>query len=108
MKIKITVVLLCLIIISTNAKNCRPRPPIQRPCIIDGCFSQLCDEGPRHPLICPDIFVIGGINSCYSGATCARQNDGNCGWTMTPELEACLANPPPIGSPVQVDSNNLN
>jgi hypothetical protein len=32
--------------------------------------------------------------ACYQSATCTRQADGACGWTQTPELEACLANPP--------------
>jgi eight-cysteine-cluster-containing protein len=32
--------------------------------------------------------------ACYQDATCAAQSDGQCGWTMTPELEACLADPP--------------
>lgn len=32
--------------------------------------------------------------ACYQDATCARQADGQCGWTMTAELEACLADPP--------------
>jgi hypothetical protein len=33
--------------------------------------------------------------ACYKNATCARQGDGACGWTKTPELDACLASPPP-------------
>jgi hypothetical protein len=34
--------------------------------------------------------------ACYRDATCERQADGTCGWTETPELTACLANPPPV------------
>jgi hypothetical protein len=29
--------------------------------------------------------------ACYQTATCERQPDGQCGWTSTPELDACLA-----------------
>jgi hypothetical protein len=29
--------------------------------------------------------------ACYADATCERQADGGCGWTATPELDACLA-----------------
>ena len=28
--------------------------------------------------------------SCYSSATCEPQADGSCGWTRTPELDACV------------------
>jgi hypothetical protein len=87
MKIIITIALLALLTISVAAKNCRGTPP---PCIIDGCFMQLCDEGPRVPRICPMIAIEGGINTCYQDATCARQKDGQCGWTMTPKLQAIM------------------
>jgi hypothetical protein len=32
--------------------------------------------------------------ACYQKATCERQPDGQCGWTKSAELDACLANPP--------------
>jgi hypothetical protein len=31
--------------------------------------------------------------ACYKTATCEKQADGKCGWTQTPTLTACLANP---------------
>jgi len=34
--------------------------------------------------------------ACYQNATCERQGDGKCGWTQTPDLTKCLANPPPL------------
>lgn len=34
--------------------------------------------------------------ACYKDQTCTRQDDGECGWTKTPELDACLADPPPV------------
>jgi hypothetical protein len=33
---------------------------------------------------------------CYKKAVCARQDDGQCGWTKSAELDACLASPPPM------------
>jgi len=50
-------------------------------------------------IVCSDEDVITTCEyrpeyACYQSATCARQPDGACGWTQTPELEACLANPP--------------
>jgi hypothetical protein len=34
--------------------------------------------------------------ACYQNATCERQGDGKCGWTQTPDLTKCLANPPAL------------
>lgn len=34
--------------------------------------------------------------ACYSDALCEKQASGDCGFTQTPELTACLANPPPL------------
>lgn len=54
-------------------------------CVRTGCGGQLCDdhgEGttcewlPRY--------------ACYLSADCERQEGGRCGWTVTPELTACL------------------
>ena len=66
-------------------------PPAGGECVKSGCSSTLC-VGPGKEMVTtcewkPDY-------GCYQGGTCARQADGSCGWTQTPELEACLANPP--------------
>lgn len=60
-------------------------------CVVGGCSGQLCIEDGS-----------GGISTCeyreeyacYKKASCGRQADGQCGWTMTPELKQCL-NPTP-------------
>jgi hypothetical protein len=56
-----------------------------KPCIKTGCSSQICS----------DENVISTCEwraeyACYQTATCERQSDGNCGFTKTPELTACL------------------
>lgn len=54
-------------------------------CIRTGCSGQVCASSVVYTT-CewrPEY-------ACYADATCERQEDGNCGWTMTPELEACL------------------
>ena len=33
--------------------------------------------------------------ACYKTATCEWQANGGCGWRESPDLTACLANPPP-------------
>lgn len=56
-----------------------------------GCSSQLCvseDEAADIITTCEwrDEYA------CYQHATCERQQDGRCGWTMTNSLQACLRN----------------
>ena len=68
-----------------------PKPQIVKDgCMVGGCSSQLCGEAN----------IVGGLIStceyrreyaCYQVATCARQADGICGWTVTPELTQCLS-----------------
>jgi eight-cysteine-cluster-containing protein len=45
--------------------------------------------------VCADKAVITTCEwvpeyACYKSAKCERQADGKCGWTMSPELDACL------------------
>jgi hypothetical protein len=64
--------------------GCEPAPIA---CHVGGCSGQLC-VGPGEPDITtcewrPEY-------ACYRDATCAVQPSGRCGWTPTPELQACL------------------
>lgn len=57
-----------------------------KPCIKSGCSSQVCS----------DQSVITTCEwrpeyACYRKAACERQADGNCGFTRTTELSACLS-----------------
>ncbi len=60
-------------------------------CVRGGCSGTLCSEpGNDMATTCewkPEY-------ACYQKAECKRQAGGACGWTKTPELDACLANPP--------------
>ncbi len=59
-------------------------------CKKTGCSGSLCSD--------EDVMSTCEFKpeyACYQSATCARQPDGKCGWTETPELTACLASPPP-------------
>jgi len=59
-------------------------------CYISGCSAQLCTDEPGAISTCeyrPEY-------ACYKTATCERQTTGKCGWTQSPALTACLANPP--------------
>jgi len=57
-----------------------------KPCMKTGCSSQVCAD---HNVITTCEFRP--EYECYQKATCERQTDGNCGFTKTPELTACLA-----------------
>jgi hypothetical protein len=60
------------------------------PCYVGGCSAQLCTDKPDAISTCEYSPSYG----CYKAATCERQASGQCGWTQTPALTACLANPP--------------
>ncbi|HUS30637.1 MAG TPA: DUF6748 domain-containing protein [Kofleriaceae bacterium] len=64
--------------------------PAAAKCFVGGCSGQVCSDDPNPFTTCefqPEY-------ACYHTATCAVQADGNCGWTQTAELSACLADPP--------------
>jgi len=67
------------------------RMPAENPggtCYIGGCSGQLCTDRPDAISTCeyrPEY-------ACYKTAACERQSNGECGWTPTPRLAACLAN----------------
>ena len=65
------------------------RPDRSKACIRSGCSNQVCSDEPMMTT-CewrPEY-------ACYQKARCERQADGKCGFTQTPELAACLNNPP--------------
>lgn len=60
-----------------------------RACRKTGCSGQVCSDD--------DVISTCEFRpeyACYRTATCARQTDGGCGWTLTSSLTACLKNPP--------------
>lgn len=56
-----------------------------RPCIKTGCSNQICAE---EAVVSTCEFRM--EYECYKKATCERQQDGNCGFTKTPELDSCI------------------
>lgn len=62
-------------------------------CVKSGCSGTVCvEEGKEMVTTCefkPEY-------ACYGDAVCERQPGGACGFTQTPALSACLANPPPM------------
>jgi len=64
----------------------KPESSSMKPRIRTGCSSQVCSD---HNVITTCEFRP--EYACYQKATCERQSDGNCGFTKTRELTACLA-----------------
>ncbi|MEO6773252.1 MAG: DUF6748 domain-containing protein [Kofleriaceae bacterium] len=60
---------------------------VDQTCYIGGCSNQVCSDhdGVLTTCLWKDEYA------CYQSATCERQGDGQCDWTPTPELDACLA-----------------
>jgi hypothetical protein len=56
-------------------------------CYVGGCSSQLCTDNPDAVSTCEYTEKY----ACYKTATCERQASGQCGWTETPALTACIA-----------------
>jgi eight-cysteine-cluster-containing protein len=63
--------------------------PVAKTCVVGGCSSQLCAEEGEEPLMTTCEFKE--VYSCYKTSICTRQATGQCGWTDTMELRACVA-----------------
>ncbi|MBP8810006.1 MAG: hypothetical protein KBG48_14040 [Kofleriaceae bacterium] len=61
----------------------------KKACFVGGCSGQLCSDRPGAISTCeyrPEY-------ACYQDAVCEEQIGGECGWTETDALAACLADP---------------
>ena len=78
---------------ATNAyRNVKNLEAAAGECFVGGCSGQVCSDREGIISTCewrPEY-------ACYQDATCERQATGQCGWTETTELQACLASPPPL------------
>lgn len=66
-----------------------PLEPIvaSKACYVGGCSGQVCssEEGVITNCLYQEAYA------CYQQATCERQTTGECGWTLSPTLLACIA-----------------
>lgn len=58
----------------------------QKACYVGGCSAQVCSDQPNAVSTCE----YRAAYACYKTAKCERQATGQCGWTETPALAACL------------------
>ncbi len=54
-------------------------------CVVSGCSSQVCGE----EIVTTDCMYREEY-ACYQKAKCERGQNGQCGWTLTPDINACL------------------
>lgn len=70
-------------------------------CAVAGCSQQLCVSADQAATIVTTC-EFRSEYVCYREASCEPQADGKCGWTQTPALTQCLANPPAIEGGLEV------
>lgn len=68
-----------------NMKKPPPSPPVVSGCLVTGCSGEICSN---EEVFSACIFRPEYV--CFKTAKCERQAGGDCGWTDTPELAACL------------------
>jgi hypothetical protein len=71
---------------TVTSQSTPPPPNPTGACHRGGCSGQICSDQPDMVSTCEYREEY----SCYQTATCERQVDGQCGWTETPTLRACL------------------
>ncbi len=67
--------------------ECVANPPLAA-CVKTGCSGQICADSQRF-----STCEFRPEYACYQAAACERQSNGQCGFTSTPSLTSCLANP---------------
>ncbi len=64
-------------------------------CAVAGCSGQLCVSADQAGAIVTTCEYRAEY-ACYQEASCEPQPNGECGWTPTVGLQACLTNPPAL------------
>lgn len=80
----------------SHDRHVPPTPPATstpvtpaKSCVVGGCSAQLCTDASQGPAI--STCEYRAEYGCYQSAKCEVQPTGDCGWTPTPELSACIA-----------------
>lgn len=68
-----------------GSPTCAPNTPVANPCIKTGCSGEICADSSQA-----SICIVRPEYACYQQAECKRQSNGQCGFTKTATLTACL------------------
>ena len=74
-------------------------------CVVSGCSNQLCIEAATAPAPIP--LICQAYPSYSTFGECKRQPSGQCGWTPTAALAACMLRTsaqPDIAAPLQKET----
>jgi hypothetical protein len=78
--------------------------PLQAPpsasCVLTGCNNELCVDAGFAPLE-SDCSVAPRYATCLQNITCTRLTNGQCGFSLTPQANACLQEAKIAASPNQ-------
>ena len=66
--------------------------PAESKCIVAGCSGELCIDKTDNNVSGVSMCIWTNQYACYKTAKCELQSTGKCGWTVTSELNACIAN----------------
>ena len=102
-------VLLSLFAAACGGKSSPPPPEPATPvaastCEAGGCSGTACSEPGKQVITTCEYKAE---YACYQSARCERQSDGQCRWTQSADLVACLANPPPAAGPATTQTSGL-
>lgn len=85
--------------------------PLQAPpsatCVLTGCHNELCVDADFAPLE-SDCSVAPRYATCLQSITCTRLANGQCGFTLTPQVNACLQEAKIATNPDQSLIQNIN
>ncbi len=76
-----------LVAIESTVTVPTPTPEVTT-CKIAGCSGELCLDFKAPDVATTCVFKE--EFACYQDATCEVQEDGKCGWTLTPVMQECL------------------
>jgi hypothetical protein len=65
-------------------------PTVAEGCRIDGCSEELCVGNGQPKQLYYTNCIFQEEYGCFRTARCEVQTDGQCGWTPTTELTACV------------------
>jgi S-layer homology domain len=63
-------------------------PVVGEGCKVSGCSATICQNESDEEMVTTCEWRE--EYACYQHATCEKQNDGQCGWTPTEQLDACI------------------
>jgi hypothetical protein len=65
-----------------------PTPQADNGCARTGCNGEICAEVGSKPT--PTLCKVTAESACYQYGTCAKNEQGQCGWQSNPGFDNCM------------------